>query len=287
MAQAPTKPTLMLPCHILDTGYCLAYEAMMIQGGRWRHMACHAIVVLLQHPTRGWILWDTGYGPRMFAATEQVPERFYRWATPLRLRPELAVITQLSRLGLRPADIKTIILSHLHADHVAGLCDFPNATIVLTEEAHEHAATVTGLAALRRGYLPALFPSDFAERATLLPSFTGTIIQHLGPSHDLFGDGLLRLVRLPGHARGQLGLLAQTERGTCFFVADAAWLTRNITENCPPARFTDLIVDDPTAVRQTITNLHHVVQAHPDWRLIPSHCPVAFAREVTPVERLP
>ncbi|MCB0186709.1 MAG: hypothetical protein KDE31_20725, partial [Caldilineaceae bacterium] len=99
-------------------------------------------------------------------------------------------------------------------------------------------------------------------------------------SHDLFGDGALRLVDLPGHARGQMGLFAHTDRGDIFFLADGAWLTQSILENRPPSRFTDLIVDDPAAVRTTIANLYTFAQAQPQWRLVPTHCAVAFAREM-------
>ena len=104
----------------------------------------------------------------------------------------------------------------------------------------------------------------------------------LGASHDLFGDGSLRLVNLPGHARGQIGLLAHTAQGDDFFVADGAWLSRAIREERPPAHTTKLIVDDWGAVQRTLLNLHAFAQAQPTWRLIPTHCPEVFARDVEP-----
>jgi glyoxylase-like metal-dependent hydrolase (beta-lactamase superfamily II) len=249
-------------CHLLDTGYCLAHESTMIQGGRREQVACHALVALLHHPNHGWMLWDTGYAPHMLTETARLPYRFYRWATPLRLDPALAVAAQLDRFGLQPSSINTIIISHFHADHIAGLRDFP--------------------AALRCGYLPTLLPTDFAERATLLPAFTDPVVPFLGASHDLFGDGSLRLVNLPGHARGQIGLLAHTTQGDDFFVADGAWLRRAIRDVRPPARATRLIVDDWAAVQRTLANLHAFAQAYPTWRLIPTHCPEVFAHEVEP-----
>lgn len=252
----------------------------MMQGGRRQQVACHALVALLHHPTHGWILWDTGYAPHMLTATDHFPERLYRWMTPLRLDPSLAVAAQLPHFGLQPADIQVVIISHFHADHTAGLRDFPNARFICSTDAYAHLTRYTGFGALRRGYLPALLPPDFAERCTHLPAFSGPAIPHLGPSHDLFGDGTLQLIALPGHARGQLGLLAQTDRGNCFFLADGAWLTRSIVENRPPSRMADLIADDPAGVRQTVANLHRFHQTHPEWRLIPTHCPEALAREV-------
>jgi len=216
----------------------------------------------------------------MLTATARFPYRLYRWATPLRLDPALAVAAQLPRLGLSPADIKTIIISHFHADHIAGLRDFPQARFLATAAAYERIKDRTGLAALRCGHLPALLPPDFAERCTRLQPFTGPHIPCLGPSHDLFGDGSMCLVELPGHARGQIGLFTRTTQGKYFFLADGAWLTQSIRENRPPSRLTDLIVDDPAAVRATVTNLHHFAQLQPEWQLVPTHCPLAFAREV-------
>ena len=143
-------PTVALThCHLLDTGYCLARESTMIQGGRREHVACHALIALLHHPSHGWILWDTGYAPHMLTETARLPYRFYRWATPLRLDPALAVAAQLARFGLQPSSIKTIIISHFHADHIAGLRDFPIARFVATQAAYDHFVARTGLAALR------------------------------------------------------------------------------------------------------------------------------------------
>jgi glyoxylase-like metal-dependent hydrolase (beta-lactamase superfamily II) len=196
-------------CRLLDTGHCLAHESLLLRGGRRQAIACHSLVALIQHPRHGWGLWDAGYAPRMEQATAGWPFRLYRWATPLRLRPELAVAAQLPRWGLAPADIGWVVLSHLHADHVAGLLDFPAARLFLTADAYADLAGRRGWRALARAYIPSLLPADLAGRASLIEEFRDPPLPALGPTHDLFGDGALRLVRLPGHARGQVGLLAR------------------------------------------------------------------------------
>src|SRR5690242_11078241 len=99
---------MLTACYILDTGYCLASEHHMITGGARKTVECHALVALLHHETAGWILFDTGYHPRMFAASERLPYRLYRYMTPLRIAPELSIAAQLSRFGLRPDDIGTV-----------------------------------------------------------------------------------------------------------------------------------------------------------------------------------
>ncbi|MBA3531771.1 MAG: MBL fold metallo-hydrolase [Ardenticatenales bacterium] len=273
----------MLDCHLLDTGYCIVSESQMIQGGQQRKIHCHAIVALLRHPTQGWLLWDTGYAPRMIEAMRPWPYRIYALATPLHARPEQAVVKQLPRWGLHAEDIHHIILSHFHADHLAGLRDFPDATPIATRAGYEAVAGRTGLAALRRAVLPVLLPEDFTARALLLATpFRGPPLPGLGPTHDLFGDGLLRLVELPGHARGQVGLLAQTTQGPRLFAADGAWLSQAIREQRPPAAITRLFVDDFQAVTETLRRLHEFARACPEVLILPTHCPEIFEREVKP-----
>src|SRR5690348_736645 len=102
-------------CHILDTGYCLAWENQILKGGRHRHVACHSLAVLLRHPDFGWLLWDAGYAQRILEVTKRLPFLLYRYATPLYLKPELAVTEQLARWKLTPRDIRRIIISHFHA----------------------------------------------------------------------------------------------------------------------------------------------------------------------------
>jgi glyoxylase-like metal-dependent hydrolase (beta-lactamase superfamily II) len=268
---------------VLDTGYCLASEHHVIQGGQHRQIECHSLVALIQHPRQGWLLWDAGYAPRVLEATRHLPFSLYRRVTPLRVRPELAVIAQLQHFGLSPADVRRVVISHFHADHIAGLRDFPQAEFVASRTAYDHVSPRRGLSALHRGFIPVLLPEDFNQRLTLLEAFRDAPLPALGPTHDLFGDGSLQLVALPGHARGQVGLLAQTWRGPRLFAADSCWLSRSVYERRPPHRVTNVLIDDATAVRTTIERLHDFLKASPEVVLVPSHCPEAFAREVQPL----
>jgi glyoxylase-like metal-dependent hydrolase (beta-lactamase superfamily II) len=267
----------MLSLELFDTGYCVVSEASVLRGGARRPMECHALVALIGHPAYGPTLFDAGYAMRMLEATEPWPYRLYRSMTPLRLRPELEIARQLADRGVDPGTIRRVIVSHFHADHVAGLLDFPTAAIVASRAALDHLQGRRGFAALLRGYLPALLPPDLGRRAQPLPPFTGAPLPHLGPTHDFFGDGSLLLVALPGHARGQIGALVQTADGPVLLAADGAWTRRSIRERRPPARLTYLIVDDPRAMLRTLDDLHAFSLARPDVRIVPTHCPEAYA----------
>ena len=270
-----------LTCHILDTGHCLAHEHILIQGGAHKEVACHSIVALLGHPQHGWLLWDAGYAPHMLTATRHFPFSLYRLATPLRLRPESSRRCPAAEPG--PGPQRRPDHSHLafpcrpscrprRLPHqpLPGPARRPTAGV----------ANTRGLAALRRAFIPSLLPPDFRRRVTLLDAFTGPELPALGPTCDYYGDGSLLLVRLPGHARGQVGLLANTDRGPIFFVADSCWLARSVHENRPPSRIGGLIADNTTELAATIAGLHTFAAARPDVLILPSHCPETFAQVV-------
>lgn len=271
----------MLTLELLDTGHCVVSEAMVLRGGARRPMACHALVGLIRHPTRGLILFDTGYAGRIIAATRRWPFRLYRYVTPLRLRPGGDAAAQLAARGIAPSEVGHVIVSHFHADHVAGLRDFPTATVVASAEGLDYALGRHGLAALRHGIIPALLPDDLRApgRVQIVPlaRAAGPALPHLGPAHDLFGDGTILLVALPGHARGQLGALVATSEGPVLLAADGAWTSRSIRELRPPPRAANLIADDGRALVDTLARLRAFALARPDVRVVPTHCPEVAA----------
>jgi glyoxylase-like metal-dependent hydrolase (beta-lactamase superfamily II) len=260
----------------LVTGYCLADESHFMQGGvRGKQVRCPARVYVFTHPREGVVLFDTGYAPRVFTASERLPYRLYRRITPIFTRPEEAALHQLAALGIAPGDVRWIIASHFHADHIAGLLDFPQARFVASVEGLADVTGRSSWGSLRRAFLPELLPPDFAHRARLLArsGFTDEVLPELGPTSDLFGDGLLLAVPLPGHARGQMGLLARTTEGEALLVADAAYSRRAIRENRPPHPITALFADDYRAGVRTLAALQAFAQAHPDVALHPTHEP--------------
>lgn len=271
----------MLTLELLDTGHCVVSEALVMRGGARRPMACHALVGLIRHPVQGLILFDTGYANRIIEATRPWPFRLYRYATPLRLHAGGDIAAQLAARGVGPNDVTHVIVSHFHADHVAGLRDFPAATIVASAEGLDYALAQRGAAALCHGIIPALLPDDLCcSGRTVAVSFchaAGPELAHLGATHDLFGDGTILLMALPGHARGQLGALLATTSGPVLLAADGAWTSRAIREQRPPPRLAGLIMDDERAVARTLTRLWAFGQARPDVRIVPTHCPEVAA----------
>ena len=263
-------------------GYCTCPEHLARGRGPWRSIRFPALFALIEHPRLGRLLYDTGYSTLFFRATQRWPYRLYRHLTPVTLREEEAAVSQLAARGLRPADIDHVLISHFHADHVSALGDFPKARYHFFPEAYAHVRGRRGLRALAAAHLPDLMPHDFDGRAAPLgqPRPLPPEYAPFTEGVDLAGDERLWAVRLPGHAVGQMGLLARTGAGVYVLVADACWHSGAFRDNHPPHPLANLIFADPAAYRHTLGRLHLFHQRAPGVVVIPSHCDEAAARHL-------
>jgi len=248
--------------HYLNGGYCRQWLCA-IDGRTLRRVCFHAVFLAFRHPREGWIICDMGYGARFFEATRRLPFRLYRWATPV--TPRGAVATALSPLGVRPAEVRHVIITHFHADHIGGLAEFPNARVHCHEHALAPLRTLNAFAQTRAAFLPALLPKDIDARLAPIPA------KKFSPAHgedfpspfpfpvfDLFGDGLLRLVELPGHAPGQIGVeyTAPAANGArTLYCADAFWHSMQITRDVNLRWPASALQWDIAAYRSTVTKL--------------------------------
>ena len=250
-------------------GSCSQLERSISTAGRWRSIEFPAGCATLVHPREGVVLIDTGYSSHFFDASRDFPGRFYRWATPVAWQPDQGIRTQLEREGIGQADVRTILLTHLHADHCAGLRDFPDARIVTAAEGAAYYLPRRGVAAVRTGFLPALIPDDFSARLTQIESTPlATLDARVRPyrqGRDLFGDGSVYAVPLPGHARGQYGFLI----GNTFLCADAAWTYRSILGQWRLPAVARLIIDDAAAFGDNLAALKTLIDA--GITVVPSH----------------
>jgi glyoxylase-like metal-dependent hydrolase (beta-lactamase superfamily II) len=176
--------------------------------------------VLLRHP-QGNVLFDTGCHP-------SVPDNPARWQgmekfmTPI-MPPGDNVLTGLSCVGLSPDDIDVVVCSHLHPDHCGCNAFFKRATVMVHEN---EIAAARKPDAVPMGYLASEW--DF-----------GTIDQVSG-ERDVFGDGKIVLMPLPGHTPGSIGaLVALDNSGTFLLAADTVSLRVTLDRNVAPRNTQD------------------------------------------------
>ena len=257
-------------------GHCRHPQRMAIRDGRWTPIVFPALAFLLIHPDEGPILFDTGYDPAFWTATEPFPERLYRWTTPPTLGAHEALADQLTATGTDPRDVRHLILSHFHADHMAGTHRFPNAAIHCARAGWDAMCGGNRLASVRKGMLRALAPPDFLARARWFEDApSATLPPDLAPftdARDLIGDGSLLAVPLPGHCPGHWGLVLREDTGLHLLAADAAWSSDAIRRDMPPPRMTMALLGDAAATRATLHDLHRLRVGNPDIALTPSHC---------------
>jgi len=270
---------------LLDAGYCIQSEHWVLRGGRRKPIRFPATFALLEHSEFGPILFDTGYAPRFFEATRRFPYSLYAKATPVYLDEHETALRKLQARGIAPTDIQYVLISHFHADHIAGIADFPRARYIYLQAAFEAVQHRRGLRAVLAGFLPGLMPAGFQERSQpldpgqmqRLPSAYTPFTDGL----DLLGDQSIWAVPLPGHAEGHMGLFLQANGQECYFLAvDACWHSRAYREYILPHPLTRLICSDWAAYRETLAKVHHFHRRRPEVHIILSHCPEVYERYI-------
>jgi glyoxylase-like metal-dependent hydrolase (beta-lactamase superfamily II) len=172
---------------------------------------------LLRHP-QGNVLFDTGCHPQ--TGTDPVA----RWGGVTRVLtalhgPRDNVVDQLDLAGLRADDIDLVVNSHLHTDHCGCNEFFRRATMVChakeLETAHGELGGKLGMS--RQDW----------NHAMPFQTFEG--------QHDLFGDGRIVLLSMPGHTPGMCCARVQLERSGSFLLAsDAVALKANLDADVHP-----------------------------------------------------
>lgn len=268
----PSTPVAM---RMLNTGWVRARGWLVGEGQA--SVRLPVLCGLVEHPTRGWGLIDTGYSPRFLSATSRFPYSLYRRFTPATIRPEDSVAAQLRSAGIGADDIRWIVLTHLDPDHSAGVADFPDATVYVAHDALAATSRARGVSGLvRHRQLPGMLPDDFPSRSQAV-HLDKTRWGPFQQSADLFGDESLILVDLPGHVPGHVGIvLADKCRGIVLWCGDSYW-TRGALESTQRGRAHLWLAHHRHVQEGTYGLLRRVRAADPDLVMVASHDPQSVA----------
>jgi N-acyl homoserine lactone hydrolase len=226
-------------------------------------LTCPIPSFLVEHPNAGPVLIDTGFHASVAVNARsnlgRVGALFYK---DIDMRQEQAAAAQLRDKGIQPADVKVVVMTHLHFDHASAIADFPNATFLVSDVEWE-AATEGGW---RQGYNHSQFDHGFDYRLVDFDAPDASSFSGFARSHDVFGDGSVRVAFTPGHTLGHMSVVLQTESGEVLVAGDAIFMRRTLEDDHLPA-----MLADEHLFRRSLRELRQYVKETPDALVIPGH----------------
>jgi glyoxylase-like metal-dependent hydrolase (beta-lactamase superfamily II) len=220
----------------------------------------------IEHP-EGVIVVDTGETARV-AEPGYFPRwsPFFRFAVRERVERDEEIGPQLERLGIKPSDVRWVVMTHLHTDHAGGLHHFPDNEILVSRTEMEYAA---GLRGRLRGYVNRPWPEWFNPTLVDLPPV------EIGPfpaSLPLTQAGDVTLVPVPGHSPGQLAVIVENGDHSVFLAGDSSY-----TEDAMQRGAVDGVGPDEAAERLTHQRIRAYAARMPTVYL-PAHDPETATR---------
>ena len=185
-------------------------------------IASPGYTVLIDHPEAGYIMYDTG----VCDEPEKVWAQNQQDGCIMDKREWMKMSHQLEVVGIKPEDVKHVIISHFHCDHIGNNSLFADTADFWVDEKEADYS-----------FRMVMHTNDrnacgwYNRDEVLLPVKE---MHFLNEDQELFPG--IEVVRLPGHTPGTLGMLVHLENtGTLFFPNDAAPNRLNFYEWRVPA----------------------------------------------------
>lgn len=224
---------------------------------------------LLIETEDGLVLVDTGLGREDYRRRPAIVNVF-RALTHVPLDPAEAAIEQVIRLGCEPADVRHVVLTHMHFDHCGGLPDFPDATV------HVHRRELEAFLGRPRRWTDIAYVRRHVAHGPRFVTYEERGDTWLGmPAIRLPFTPEMWLVPLVGHTRGHCAVAVATPDGWLFHVGDAAALGG---ERVAPDWFVRLMLGPHGSA------LREFRAAHPEVRMTTGHMPPGFFAVQGPLE---
>lgn len=166
-----------------------------------------------------YMMWDTGL-PASFLHAKLGD-------APMSVTLAKTLKSQLAEIGVSPAQITLLGISHYHFDHVGQAADFPKAKMLIGRADFE---------AFRSDPLP-----FGAEPALVRPWLEGKApVDEITGDKDVFGDGSVVMLDVPGHTPGSRALLLRLSKtGPVVLSGDVVHFEEQLNRNEVPPFNTD------------------------------------------------
>ncbi|MFN8629456.1 MAG: N-acyl homoserine lactonase family protein [Chloroflexota bacterium] len=248
--------------------------AWMLLSRRWEDAWRPIQVYVVEHED-GPVLFDAGQDPASVSDPEYYPDSapvrlVYDRLAQFDLSERDTVTAGLRTLGYDPRDVRRVVLSHLHQDHIGGLRELTHATFVASEA---EIAAMRAPRAEAAGYLPRR--TDLPGAAWQAVRFGPTADPGLAPfdaAHDLLGDGSLVLLPTPGHTSGSLSMLVRGPATPLLLVGDLTYDVASLATGEVPG------VGSAGTLRATSAKVLELSRRLGGAAVLPAHDPSSAAR---------
>lgn len=250
---------------IIKTAQLKTLDALFVSGGSWikPRMGVHS-AIFVRHP-QGNFLFDSGLGEHV---DEQFKASMPFWLKPLMSYDKLKSARTVLVNEPKDNKIRMIILSHLHWDHASGIKDFPAAEIWTTQAEYNMAMDPH---TPERAFIKSQF--DGPKINWHFIQFNNTPYENFKQSLDVYQDGSIVLVPLPGHTPGAIGMFVNLRSGKrLFFTGDTTWALEGFQKPAHKFWISSLLVDDSKSVtEQSILKVHKLMREYPAMNIVPAH----------------
>lgn len=262
----PESPGLVEKASLYHCGSCTNRLDVIFAGMPRKKRKFPASAVLIRHSRLGNILFDTGYSRKIFQGKPLL--KLYRFMNPVSVKAGETIAEKLRKDGINPADVKTIILSHAHPDHCGGLYQFTDYELIASRQVLETLRRPSA----RKLVFKSLLPSRKSIRRMRLPGVPlkeHFLCRYFTQVYDLFEDGSIIGVSLPGHCAGQLGIWIPDLN--LFLAADACW-GRDFVRAVPRMRLIPRLIQDSFhSYEDTLGRICRMKKEHPEIKVVFTH----------------
>jgi glyoxylase-like metal-dependent hydrolase (beta-lactamase superfamily II) len=216
--------------------------------------------ILVRHPQASFLI-DAGYGANVEQHWRTIPWLMRQLSS---YDKEIPAAVQLQQNGISLDQIKFAVITHSHWDHISGLEDFPGLEVHMPRAER---------AFIEAGKYPGLIDQMIGKLNVKTFDFSGPPYENFTRSADLFNDGSVVLVPLPGHTDGSLGVFVNLRSGKRFlFTGDLTWALEGFELPAERPWMARKLVDvDEAEVRRSIVKIHQLMQKYPDLIVVPAH----------------
>ncbi|MCP4140414.1 MAG: MBL fold metallo-hydrolase [Chloroflexi bacterium] len=174
------------------------------------------LLSLLVETEQGLVLIDTGLGKAEYENPSSFTQAF-RVVAEMPFNANEAAITQIEKMGYKAEDVKHILLTHMHFDHVSGITDFPHAKIHIFRQEYD------AFMGKRRSFFELAYDKRYIAHKPDVQLYDDV-------GEKWFDFDAIRLpfspemwlIPLKGHSRGHCGVAIQKADGWILHCGDAA-----------------------------------------------------------------